>query len=208
MYGMKGKVTKMELLKNKIVEEGIVLSDTVLKVDTFLNHQMDPFLMQEMGKEFATYFADAGITKVLTIESSGIAPAIMAALHLEVPMIFARKRKSLTLQDGLLTAKVYSFTKQEENEISIADKFISEDDTVLIIDDFLANGQAAFGLMELVKQANAKVAGIGIVIEKAFQDGGKQLREQGVNVYSLARVSSLANNKVTFATQQIEEVGV
>ncbi len=208
MYGMKGKVTKMELLKNKIVEEGIVLSDTVLKVDTFLNHQMDPFLMQEMGKEFATYFADAGITKVLTIESSGIAPAIMAALHLEVPMIFARKRKSLTLQDGLLTAKVYSFTKQEENEISIADKFISEDDTVLIIDDFLANGQAAFGLMELVKQANAKVAGIGIVIEKAFQDGGKQLREQGVNVYSLARVSSLANNKVTFATEQIEEVGV
>ncbi|KOO50735.1 xanthine phosphoribosyltransferase [Priestia koreensis] len=198
----------MELLKNKIVEEGIVLSDTVLKVDTFLNHQMDPFLMQEMGKEFAAYFADAGITKVVTIESSGIAPAIMAALHLEVPMIFARKRKSLTLQDGLLTAKVYSFTKQEENEISIADKFISEDDTVLIIDDFLANGQAAFGLMELVKQANAKVAGIGIVIEKAFQDGGKQLREQGVNVYSLARVSSLADNKVTFATEQIEEVGV
>ncbi|WP_318618109.1 xanthine phosphoribosyltransferase [Priestia megaterium] len=189
----------MKALQNKILTDGIVLSDTVLKVDTFLNHQMDPVLMKEIGEEFASRFEDAGITKILTIESSGIAPAIMTALKLNVEMVFARKRKSLTLQDGLITSKVYSFTKKEENEISVADKFIREDDVILIIDDFLANGQAAFGLMDIVQKAGAKVGGIGIVIEKAFQDGGKQIRKSGVKIEALARIQSLSNGKVTFA---------
>lgn len=192
----------MNLLKNKIEDEGVVLSDTVLKVDSFLNHQVDPELMMEIGKEFARRFKDLGITKVLTIESSGIAPGVMAALQLNVPLVFARKRKSLTLSEGVLTSKVYSFTKQEENTISISSKFIGENDRVLLIDDFLANGQAALGLIDLVKQAGANVAGIGIVIEKSFQDGGKLVRETGYRVESLAEIQSLENGKVTFKQEE------
>ncbi|MBM7703262.1 xanthine phosphoribosyltransferase [Metabacillus iocasae] len=196
----------MKALEQKILTDGIVLSDTILKVDTFLNHQMDPLLMKQIGEEFAARFQHKEITKVLTIESSGIAPAIMAALQLEVPMIFARKRKSLTLQDGLLTSNVYSFTKQEETEISVAKKFLTEDDHILIIDDFLANGQAALGLLHIVEQAGATAAGIGIVIEKAFQDGGERLRERGIQVESLARIESLQDGKVQFVkeTRRVE----
>ncbi|MGM0865117.1 MAG: xanthine phosphoribosyltransferase [Bacillota bacterium] len=193
----------MNLLKNKIEDEGVVLSDTVLKVDSFLNHQVDPELMMEIGKEFAHRFKDLGITKVLTIESSGIAPGVMAALQLNVPLVFARKRKSLTLSEGVLTSKVYSYTKQEENTISISSKYIGENDCVLLIDDFLANGQAALGLINLVKQASAHVAGIGIVIEKSFQDGGKLVRETGYRVESLAEIQSLENGKVTFKQEEV-----
>ncbi len=192
----------MKLLKEKIMEEGQVLSNEVLKVDTFLNHQLDPELMVAIGKEFAGRFRDAGITKIVTIESSGIAPSIMAGLELKVPVIFARKKKSLTLQDNLYTSTVYSFTKRDENTISIGQKFLNEEDVVLIIDDFLAKGQAAFGLLDIVSQANAKIAGIGIVIEKAFQDGGKRLREKGYRVESLARIQSLEQNKVTFLEEE------
>lgn len=192
----------MNLLKNKIEDEGVVLSGTVLKVDSFLNHQVDPELMMEIGKEFARRFKDMGITKVLTIESSGIAPGVMAALQLNVPLVFARKRKSLTLSEGVLTSKVYSFTKQEENTISISSKYIGENDCVLLVDDFLANGQAALGLIDLVKQAGAHVAGIGIVIEKSFQDGGKLVRETGFRVESLAEIQSLENGKVTFKQEE------
>ncbi|MDT9024275.1 MULTISPECIES: xanthine phosphoribosyltransferase [Rossellomorea] len=188
----------MNLLKNKIEDEGVVLSGTVLKVDSFLNHQVDPELMMEIGKEFARRFKDLGITKVLTIESSGIAPGGMAALQLNVPLVFARKRKSLTLSEGVITSKVYSYTKQEENTISVSSKYIGENDRVLLVDDFLANGQAALGLIDLVKQAGANVAGIGIVIEKSFQDGGKLVRETGYRVESLAEIQSLENGKVTF----------
>jgi xanthine phosphoribosyltransferase len=188
----------MELLKNKIEQEGIVLSNTVLKVDSFLNHQIDPNLMSEIGNEFAKRFANKGITKVLTIESSGIAPSVFAGLELGVPVVFARKRKSLTLINDLLTSSVHSFTKGETNEISVSNKYINENDVVLIIDDFLANGQAALGLVDIVEQANANVAGIGIVIEKGFQDGGKQLREKGYVIESLAIISSLKNGKVSF----------
>ncbi|MCM3320841.1 MULTISPECIES: xanthine phosphoribosyltransferase [Cytobacillus] len=194
----------MELLKEKIKQEGKVLSDTVLKVDSFLNHQIDPELMLEIGKEFAARFKDEGVTKILTLESSGIAPAVMTGLYLNVPVVFARKRKSLTLVNDLLTAEVYSFTKQETNEISVSQKFISENDRLLIIDDFLANGQAALGLADIVDQAKASIAGMGIVIEKGFQDGGKQLREKGYKVESLAIVQSLADSKVTFT--QVEEM--
>jgi xanthine phosphoribosyltransferase len=188
----------MELLKRKIETEGRVLSDQVLKVDTFLNHQIDPTLMVEIGKEFRNRFKDEKVTKVLTIESSGIAPGLMAALELGVPVIFARKRKSLTLINDLLTSTVHSFTKNETNEISVSNKFIEQNDRVLIIDDFLANGQAALGLVDIVKQAGAGIAGIGIVIEKSFQEGGRLLRQQGIRVESLAMIKSLENGKVQF----------
>ncbi|MCM3738136.1 xanthine phosphoribosyltransferase [Bacillus cytotoxicus] len=196
----------MKLLQEKIMREGKVLSDDVLKVDAFLNHQIDPVLMQEIGKEFAKRFKDEKITKIVTIESSGIAPAVMTALQFGVTVVFARKRKSLTLQDNMYTAKVYSYTKQETNEISISKQYIHEDDRVLIIDDFLANGQAALGLMNLVEQAGATVAGIGIVIEKAFQEGGSKLRESGVRVESLAEIASLDNGTVRFVERAVVEV--
>lgn len=198
----------MELLIEKIKNEGIVLSSSVLKVDSFLNHQIDPQLMQEVGKEFAERFADSGITRILTIESSGIAPAVMAGLQLKVPVVFARKRKSLTLVNDLITASVYSFTKQETSEISVSKKYLDEKDKVLIIDDFLANGQAALGLAEIAKKANASIAGIGIVIEKGFQDGGRLLREQGYRVESLAILDSLENGMVSFenSSEKMEEL--
>lgn len=189
----------MKLLKEKVMTEGIVLSNQVLKVDSFLNHQMDPVLMKEVGAEFARRFAGEGITKVLTIESSGIAPAIMTALTLGVPMIFARKHQSLTLKDNILVEKVYSFTKRETNEITVSKKFLSAEDRVLIVDDFLANGEAAFGLARIVEQAGAAVAGIGIVIEKSFQPGARLLAEAGYRVDSLVRIASLDDGAVTFA---------
>ncbi|EEM17808.1 Xanthine phosphoribosyltransferase [Bacillus pseudomycoides DSM 12442] len=196
----------MKVLQEKILNEGKVLSGDVLKVDAFLNHQIDPVLMQKIGKEFAQRFKEDNITKIVTIESSGIAPAVMAGLELGVKVVFARKRKSLTLQDNMYVAKVYSFTKQETNEISLSRNHIHENDRVLIIDDFLANGQAALGLMSLVEQAGASIAGIGIVIEKAFQDGGKKLRENGVRLESLAEIASLDNGTVTFVQHETAEV--
>ncbi|WP_454192918.1 xanthine phosphoribosyltransferase [Paenibacillus sp. Marseille-Q7038] len=193
----------MKLLKEKVLNEGIVLSDQVLKVDSFLNHQMDPILMKEVGREFTRRFAGEEITRVLTIESSGIAPGIMTALELEVPLIFARKQKSLTLREDILVEKVYSFTKQESNEITVAKKFMKPGDRVLIIDDFLANGEAAFGLARIVEQAGAEVVGIGIVIEKAFQPGGKLLKEKGYRVESLVRLAALHDGQVTFAEEEV-----
>lgn len=188
----------MYALEQKILSEGIVLSDEVLKVDAFLNHQIDPVMMQLIGKEFAARFKDAGITKIITIEASGIAPAIMAGLELGVPVIFARKYQSLTLKDDLYRSKVFSFTKQTESTIAISNKHISSADKALVIDDFLANGQAALGLADLIHQASAEVLGIGIVIEKSFQPGRDILLEKGYRVESLARVKSLANGTVEF----------
>ncbi|GAA5187080.1 xanthine phosphoribosyltransferase [Acinetobacter kookii] len=188
----------MHALEQKILSEGIVLSDQVLKVDAFLNHQIDPVLMQQIGKEFAARFKDAGITKIITIEASGIAPAVMAGLELGVPVIFARKYQSLTLKDDLYRSKVFSFTKQTESTIAISNKHISSSDKALVIDDFLANGQAALGLADLIHQANAEVVGIGIVIEKSFQPGRQLLLDKGYRVESLARVKSLENGTVEF----------
>ena len=188
----------MHALEQKILAEGIVLSDEVLKVDSFLNHQIDPAMMQLIGQEFARLFKDAGITKIITIEASGIAPAVMAGLELGVPVIFARKYQSLTLKDDLYRSKVFSFTKQIESTIAISNKHISSTDKVLVIDDFLANGQAALGLADLIHQAKAEVVGIGIVIEKSFQPGRDLLLEKGYRVESLARVKSLANGTVDF----------
>ena len=188
----------MYALEQKILSEGIVLSDEVLKVDAFLNHQIDPVMMQLIGKEFAARFKDAGITKIITIEASGIAPAIMAGLELGVPVIFARKYQSLTLKDDLYRSKVFSFTKQTESTIAISNKHISSADKALVIDDFLAKGQAALGLIDLIHQAKAEVVGVGIVIEKSFQPGRDILLGKGYRVESLARVKSLANGTVEF----------
>lgn len=196
------------MLRRKIVEEGIVLSNHVLKVDSFLNHQVDPQLMMEIGKEFVERFSDNQITKVLTIESSGIAPAMMTALQLHVPLIFARKQKSLTLQNDLITAEIYSFTKQEKSEISVSKKFLAKTDKVLIIDDFLAHGEAALGLAKIVETSGAKVSGIGIVIEKSFQTGRDRLLAKGYQVESLAQIASLQDNKVTFLPQQKTEQSI
>ncbi|MEN8425437.1 xanthine phosphoribosyltransferase [Acinetobacter schindleri] len=191
----------MYALEQKILAEGIVLSEEVLKVDSFLNHQIDPVMMQKIGQEFARLFKDAGITKIITIEASGIAPAVMAGLELGVPVIFARKYQSLTLKDDLYRSKVFSFTKQTESTIAISKKHINAADKVLVIDDFLANGQAALGLADLIHQAEASVVGIGIVIEKSFQPGRDILLEKGYRVESLARVKSLANGTVEFVQE-------
>ncbi|MFL6555015.1 MAG: xanthine phosphoribosyltransferase [Bacillus sp. (in: firmicutes)] len=196
----------MRLLEEKINTDGKVLSENVLKVDSFLNHQIDPQLMLEIGKEFARIFAGDGITKIVTIESSGIAPAVMAGLYMNVPVIFARKRKSLTLVDDLLTASVHSFTKNETNEISISKKYVNENDRVLIIDDFLANGEASLGLVDIVQKSRATVVGIGIVIEKSFQHGPQKLKDLGLRVESLARIASLSNGKVSFINENVEEL--
>lgn len=191
----------MKRLHEKMEQDGRVLSEHVLKVDSFLNHQIDPQLMKEIGEEFARLFEGAGITKIVTLESSGIAPSVMTGLVLGVPVVFARKRQSLTMTDDLLTADVYSFTKETTNRIAVSQSFLSESDTVLIIDDFLANGQAALGLMDIVKQAGSKIAGIGIVIEKSFQDGRALLEKEGVRVESLARIESLYDGKIQFKAE-------
>lgn len=188
----------MDKLVERIKTHGNVLGEGVLKVDQFLTHQVDYELMREIGTVFAERFQESGITKVVTIEASGIAPALYTAEKLQVPMIFARKAKSLTMDEELLTASVYSFTKQVTSQVSISKKFLSSDDTVLIIDDFLANGQAAKGLIELCQQAGAKVVGIGIVIEKSFQTGRQLLEEMGIPVVSLARIASLLEGQVSF----------
>jgi xanthine phosphoribosyltransferase len=190
--------TVVEALHKKIREEGIVLSDQVLKVDAFLNHQIDPQLMQQIGEEFARRFADCGVSKIVTIEASGIAPAVMTGLLLGVPVIFARKHQSLTLTENLLTADVYSFTKQVHSMVAISPRHLNSADRVLVIDDFLANGRASQALISIIKQAGATVAGIGIVIEKSFQGGRAELDGQGYRVESLARVQSLAGGAVTF----------
>lgn len=168
----------------------------MLKVDSFLTHQVDSELMFEVAQVFADKFPN--VNKVLTIESSGIAPAILTAKLLKVPMVFARKHKSLTLNSELITTKVFSFTKQTESTVSISKKFLKQDDNVLIIDDFLANGEAAKGLISICKQVNANVEGVGIVIEKSFQPGRKLLEDMGVFVFSLARIKRLSKGVIEF----------
>lgn len=189
----------MKILEDRIRQDGTVLTGNVLKVDNFLNHQVDPQLMNELGQEFARRFQDAHITKILTVESSGIAPAVMAGLHLNVPVIFARKHKSLTLTDNLYTAKVYSYTKQVTNEISIDRRFLEADDRVLIIDDFLANGQAVQGLLDIAKTAQITVAGVGVVIEKRFQKGHQMVTDAGIQLEALASIASFEAGQVIFA---------
>ncbi len=189
----------MQLLEERILTDGNILGENILKVDNFLTHQVDYRLMKAIGKEvFAQKYAEAGITKVVTIEASGIAPAVYAAEAMDVPMIFAKKHKNITMTEGILTAEVYSFTKQVTSTVSIAGKFLSKEDKVLIIDDFLANGQAAKGLIEIIGQAGAQVVGVGIVIEKSFQDGRRLIEDMGIEVTSLARIKNFENGNLNF----------
>lgn len=194
-------VLVVKLLEDRIKKDGQVIGTDVLKVDNFLNHQVDPDLMADLGHEFYRRFSNEPITKILTVESSGIAPAIATAMEFHKPLVFARKHKSLTLKDHLYTATVYSFTKKTSNEIAISRKFLSADDNVLIIDDFLANGQAVEGLMDIIAQAGATLSGVGIVIEKTFQKGRKLLDEKHVRVESLARINAFENGQVIFAPE-------
>ena len=188
----------MKLLEERILKDGNVLGGNILKVDSFLTHQVDYKLMKEMAKVLADKYRSQGVTKVVTIEASGIAPAAYVAECLDVPMIFAKKHKNITMTEGILTAEVYSFTKQVTSTVSIASKFLSAEDKVLIVDDFLANGQAAKGLIDIIKQAGAQVVGVGIVIEKSFQDGRQLLIDSGVEVTSLARIEKFENGQVVF----------
>lgn len=189
----------MKALEERILADGQVLGETILKVDSFLTHQVDYGLMRAVGETLAEVYRDKGITKVVTIEASGICPAIYTAESLGVPMIFAKKYKNITMTEGILTAEVYSFTKQVTSTVSIASKFLNPEDRVLIVDDFLANGQAAKGLVAMIRQAGAEPVGVGIVIEKSFQDGRQLLENLGVSVTSLARIAHFADGQVVFA---------
>ena len=190
----------MELLKQRILEEGRAAEGGVLKVDSFLNHQMDISLLNAIGKEFSHRFAEEEITKLLTIEASGIGIAAITAQHFgNVPVVFAKKTKSRNLDGELYTAQVHSFTRGSTDEIQVSQKYLKPQDRVLIVDDFLAKGQALVGLLKIVGESGAKLIGCGIVIEKGFQDGGKRLREKGIRIESLAVVSDIAEDKVIFA---------
>ena len=193
----------MKKLEERILRDGQVLGENILKVDSFLTHQVDFSLMKEIGQVFAEAVKDAGITKVATIEASGIAPAVYVAEALGLSMIFAKKAKNITMTEGILTAEVYSFTKQVTSTISIAGKFLNSDDKVLIIDDFLANGQAAKGLITIIEQAGAQVEAVGIVIEKSFQNGRKLLETAGYRVLSLARIAGFEKGQVVFTEADI-----
>lgn len=188
----------MKILEEKILAEGKAVNEDILKVDSFINHQVDPILMKQIGEAFAAHFKDRGITKVVTIESSGIAPALMTACALQVPMIILKKQPSKILNDDLYQTVVTSFTKGTSYELTLSKKFLSEHDHVLIIDDFLANGEAATGAIRLLRLAHATVAGIGILIEKSFQPGREKLNEQGHEVYSLVRIGAMAENHLEF----------
>ena len=181
----------MELLEQRIKRDGVVKSEGVLKVDSFLNHQMDINLFNEMGKEWKRLFADAPISKILTIEASGIGIAAVAAQHFGVPVVFAKKSQSINLDGDMYSTKIQSFTHQRIYDVIVSKKFLNADDHVLLIDDFLANGCALNGLIELVEEAGATVEGIGIAVEKGFQPGGDDLRARGYHLESLAIVQAM-----------------
>ena len=191
----------MKALEERILRDGQIRPGNILKVDSFLNHQIDIAFMNEMGKEFRRVFADKRVTKILTIEASGIAIASITAQYFQVPIVFAKKTKTINLDGSLYTTQVKSYTHRTTYDVVVSKKFLTSDDRVLIIDDFLANGYAARGLIDLVEQAGAVLEGVGIVIEKGFQDGGRELRESGVDVRSLAIIESMSDNNLVFRDQ-------
>lgn len=189
----------MRLLEERIKKDGVVRGNEILKVDSFLNHQIDPFLADEMGKEFFRLFKDEGVDKVLTIEASGIAVAVMAAKWFCKPLVFAKKSRTSNLSNEVWTAKAFSFTHNVENTVMVSKQYLSAGERVLLIDDFLANGCALRALRDIVLQAGAIPVGAGIVIEKAFQPGGDALRKEGLRIESLARISAMSEeNGVEF----------
>ena len=192
----------MKLLEDCIRSDGDVLPGNVLKINSFLNHQVDPELMKKVGEEFSRLFKDSGITKVLTCEASGIAPGVMTAYELHVPLVFARKKKPATLNDAVYWADVYSYTKKVTNQICVEQKFLHKGEQLLIIDDFLANGEAVKGMINIANQAEAEVAGVGIVVAKTFQGGSVWLKNHGYRLEALAEIDSLANNQVHFVGEK------
>ena len=188
----------MKLLKERILKEGYCLSGNILKVDSFINHQIDPEFTVEMGKEFVRRFADVEVDKVLTIESSGIAIGMAVAYELKKRLVFARKNPSLLMQEDMYTCPITSYTKKEAKLVYVLKKFLQAGENVLIIDDFMADGNAALGLANIVEQAGGNVVGIGIAIEKSFQRGAQRVRDAGYRVESLAKIASLADQQIIF----------
>ena len=195
----------MNFLEERIVKDGIITEGNVLKVDSFLNHQMDIQLFDQIGAEFKRRFEEKPINKILTIEASGIGIACVAAQHFKVPVVFAKKTQSINLEGEMYVAEVESFTHRCKNQVSVSQKFLSEDDHVLIIDDFLANGCALQGLIQIVQSAGATVEGIGIVIEKGFQAGGSIIRNLGYQLESLAIVDAMDEKTGTFVFREQKE---
>lgn len=188
----------MELLKRRILEEAIIIDDRIIKVDSFINHQMDIELFNEMGKEFKRRFAGKEISKILTVEASGIGLAVITAQYFNVPVVFAKKHDASNLDRDTYQSEVYSYTKDKTYQIRVAKRYLNPGDRVLIIDDFLANGNAASGLVRIVREAGAEVAGVGIAIEKLFQNGREKLLKEGIQLESLAIIESLKNGKIIF----------
>lgn len=191
----------MNLLENRILAEGKIFPGNILKVDSFLNHQIDPILIKQMGKEIADHFMNKEVTKVVTIETSGIAIALTTAFELGVPMVFAKKAKGQNMSDSVYVSHVFSYTKKTESTITIDKQYLNSKDKVLIVDDFLATGQALLGLMDICTQAKAEVSGCGIGIEKVFQGGGNKIREKGYDIYSLAKINYFEKDRVVFENE-------
>ena len=189
---------RMKLLEEKILQEGEVLGEDILKVDGFINHQIDVALMEELGTDMAEHFRGQGVTKVFTIESSGIAPAIFTARELGLPLVILKKQNAKNLGTKVWQTEVVSYTKDISYQLTLAKNYISDSDHVLIVDDFLANGEAATGAVRLIRKAHATVAGLGVLIEKAFQPGRKKLESQGIHVYAQASIKGFQGGKVVF----------
>ncbi len=187
----------MELLKERILKDGKSFDGGILKVDSFINHQMDPILMKAIASEFVKRFSDLNINKIVTIEASGIAPAIMVGLELELPVVFVKKAKPKTMSD-FYTSQVYSFTKDRTYDVCVSSQFLNKNDNVIFIDDFLANGNAALGVKDLINQAGANLLGMGFIIEKSFQEGRDRLLNENIRVESLVRLKSLGNDSIIF----------
>ena len=185
----------MDALKKRILQDGKCFEGGILKVDSFINHQMDPMLMHQIAQEFVNRFKGVKINKIVTIEASGIAPAIMVGFIMQLPVVFVKKKQPKTMEN-MLTTTVHSFTKDRDYTVCISNNFLTAEDHVLFIDDFLANGNASLGMIDLIKQAGATLSGMGFIIEKAFQNGGKILREKGVHVESLAIIEDLSNCEI------------
>ena len=194
----------MKILEEKILKDGVIKSGNVLKVDSFLNHQIDVPFVAELGKELQRQFADRPINKILTIEASGIGIACVAAMYFQVPVVFAKKSSGSNMDKDVYFTQIYSYTHSKMNDVVVSKRFLSKDDHVLIIDDFLANGCALEGLIDIVRQSGGTVEGVGVAVEKGFQGGGDKLRAAGVNLHSLAIIESMdaKTNSVVFRTEE------
>lgn len=192
----------MKLLEDRIKRDGEVLDGDVLKINSFLNHQVDPKLMMQVGEEFKRLFADEKIDKILTCEASGIAPGIMTAYQLGVPMVFARKKKPSTLNDAVYWADVFSYTKKVTNKICVEEKFLHKGEHLLIVDDFVAHGEAVKGMVNIAKQAGCDIVGVGAVVAKTFQGGSDWVKNEGLRFEALASIDNFKDGKVHFEGEE------